>query len=760
MTITGRNGLHRLLATSAIALCAPQAAAQPMAATAANAATVPASDEIIVTANRRNQSDLAVAAAVTAISAEMLDLAVVRDTQDLARLAPGLIVTTAASEATAATIRLRGIGTSGTNLGLEGSVGVFVDGVYRARSGIALADLFDLAQVEVLRGPQGTLFGKNTTAGALLIQTRAPSYDWDGEIVAAYGNRDTVRVMGAVGGPIVADKAAFRLAAVYNRRDGYLDDVGTGLLVNDRDRYALRAQLRLDPSENVSIRLIADLSNKQEQCCGAKVTQNGTRAPIIRALGGFVPTQFEDYTTASNRRYEADVREWGLSGQVDVSFGAAQWSTILSWRDFSSNRNTDSDFTNVDLLNTPFEDTKDRLFTAETTLKGTAGPVEWLVGGFLFDQQTRQSSAIVFGTQLARFFQLSFPASAPLLGGLYPVGGGDTARDFTQQAVGWSVFTHNIITLAPGLKATAGLRYLREEKDGTGRFAFNSPACGRAGVPLGAQQLCPTPNFDSSFDDGKLVGSAALSWEPRRNTLIYASFSRGYKAGGLNLDRTGGLAGDVGATFLPEEVDSYELGAKGQFLDGRARLAVTLFSANISNFQQNAFNGLAFTVSNAAEVRSRGVEIEATLRPVNWLSFTNSVIYNEATYGEATATVALRGRQIVNAPEWTWQSQLQFERPIGKSGWSTIWAANLRLLSDINTSVGLIPEANQDGYVLLGGRIGVRSPGGTWDISAFAQNLTNQYYRSIVFAAVLQPGTFNAYVGEPRTFGIEVRRPF
>ena len=716
--------------------------------------------DIVVTANRRAQTDLEVPAAVTAISAELLNQAVVRDTQDLTRVAPGLIITTAASEATAATIRMRGIGTSGTNLGLEGSVGVFVDGVYRARSGIALQELFDIAQVDVLRGPQGTLFGKNTTAGALLIQTRAPGYSWDGEMALAYGNFDTVRVMGAVGGPIVDDRVAFRVAGVYNRRDGYLDDVGTGRQVNDRDRYALRAQLRFDPSEDVSIRLIADHSRKQEQCCAATVIQNGTRAPIIRAMGGFVPTDFTDYTTASNRPYQADTREWGLSAQADVQLGAVEWTSILSWRDFTSSRSSDGDFTNIDLIVTPFEDTSDRFLTVETTLRGQLGPVDWLVGAFLFDQQTRQDSAIVYGADLARFFQRAFPASAPLLGGLYPVGGGDTMRNFHQDSTGWSVFTHNIITLAPGLKATVGLRYLQEDKSGSGRFAFNSPACGRPGVPLGAQQLCPTPDFDSSFKDDHVVGTGVLSWEPTQDALVYASFSRGYKAGGLNLDRTGGLAGAAGSTFLPEEVDSYEIGAKGRFLDGKARLAITLFTADITNFQQNAFTGTAFTISNAAEVRSRGVELEATLRPTDWLTFGNTLIYNEATYGDTTEPAAVRGRQIVNAPEWTWQSQLSADQPLGRGGWLLRWSANLRLLSDINTSVALIPQAEQDGYVVLGGRVALLSPDERWELSAFAQNLTNQYFRTIVFAGVLQPGTFNSYVGEPRMVGLEARMRF
>lgn len=716
--------------------------------------------DIIVTANRRDQSDLSVAAAVTALSAEMLEQAIIRDTQDLTQLAPGLVITTATSEATAATIRLRGIGTSGTNLGLEGSVGVFVDNIYRARSGIALGDLFDVAQVEVLRGPQGTLFGKNTTAGALLVQTRAPTYDWNGEVQAAYGNRDSLRLMGALGGVIVEDKVAFRVSGVVTRRDGFLEDRGTGLQVNDRDRFALRGQLLLDPTDRVSIRLIADYSRKQEQCCAAIVTQNGGRAPAIAALGGFVPTAFDEYVVASNRRYQADTREWGLSSQIDVRFDKAQWTTLLSWRDFTSARNTDSDFTSADLLNTPFEDTSDRFFTAETTLKGTAGPVDWLVGGFLFDQQTDQSSAILFGRDLERFLQLSFPAAATRLVGLYPQGGGDTQRNFTQSAFGWSLFTHNIVTIIPDVKATLGLRYLKEDKEGSGRFAFNSPACGRVGVPVGAQLLCPTPDFDSRFEDEQVIGTAGLSWEPAPGALLYANFSRGYKAGGLNLDRTGGLAGAAGATFLPEEIDSYEVGAKARLLGGKARVALTLFTSDITNFQQNAFTGTAFTISNAAEVRSRGVEFETTLRPVPWLSFANSVIYNEATYGEATANAALRGRQIVNAPKWTWQSQFMIERPVGKGGWTTQWAANMRMISDVNTSVALQPEAEEDGYFLLGGRIGLRSPDDSFDVSLFAQNLTNTFYRTIIFAGVLQPGTFNAYVGEPRHYGVEARVRF
>lgn len=747
---------HFRFGASVIALTAWPAVAQTAPAPAAASQS---EEDIVVTATRRDQSLTSVPVAVTALSGEDLDAAVVRDTQDLARLAPGLLITTAASEATAATIRLRGIGTSGTNLGLEGSVGVFVDGVYRARSGIALADLYDVAQVEVLRGPQATLFGKNTTAGALIVRTKAPTFDWEGEAQASYGNRDAVRIMGAVGGP-VSERVAFRVSGVLNKRDGYLRDVATGADANDRDRYAVRGQLRWEASPDVSFRLIADYSRKREACCGATVIANGARAPIIRALGGFVPTVLDNYEIADSRRFAANTREWGVSGQADVRLDGIAWSTILSYRDFRSARGADSDFTNLDLINTPFEDTRDRFFTAETTLRGRLGPIDWLVGAFYFDQQTGQQSAITYGADLARFFQRVFPAQALLLAPLYPVGGGDTQRNFRQSSHGWSVFTHNIVELLPGIKATIGLRYLEEDKTGSGRFRFNSPSCGRAGVPVGAQQLCPTPDFDSRFRDSKLVGTAGLSYEPSATTLAYASYSRGYKAGGLNLDRTAGLAGPAGSTFLPEEIDSYEAGVKGRFLQGKLRLGVTLFKATVKNFQQNAFTGVAFAISNAAEVNTKGVEVETSLQPARWIGFNASIVYNDAVYGSETQDSTLRGRQIVNAPKWTIQNQLRLEAPVSGRGWRPYADINARLLSDLNTSVSLIPQAEQDGYVLIGGRVGIRSGDGRWDLSAFAQNLTNQYYRTIVFAGVLQPGTFNAYVGEPRSWGVELRARF
>lgn len=731
----------------ATAQTAPTAQAEPATA-------------IVITASRRSQTVDTVPMAVTALSADAMDAAAIRDTQDLTRLAPGLVITVGGAEATSSTIRLRGVGTSGSNLGLEGSVGVFVDGVYLSRQGIALSELHDISQVEVLRGPQGTLFGKNVSAGALLIQTRQPGFQRDAQVSASLGERNARRVTFVYGDSLIEDNVAYRISGVVNKRDGYLKDVGTGEKYNDRNRASVRGQLLVRPSADISLRLIADYAEKNEHCCAATTIVNGSRTPIITSLGGFVPADPYGLDVAANGGFTAKTRESGLSAQAVVNRGALTWKTTLSYRDYKSLRAGDAaDYINLDLLKFPGEDTRERFTTAETTLRGEAGRLDWLVGAYYFRQKTDQASSLVYGADLARFFQRVFPTQATLLAPLYPVGGGDTSRNFFQSASGTSVFTHNIVSLAEGWKATLGGRALSESKDGGGRFTFNSPSC-RTGVPAGAQSLCPVPNFDSAFKDKTSVGTAALSYEPRRNAIVYAGYSRGYKAGGINLDRSAGVGGAAGGTFQPEIVDSYEAGAKASFLQGTARVSVTYFTANIRNFQQNAFNGTSFVISNAAEVKSKGVEIEAGWRPLQWLSLSTSVLSNSAVYGPATADAALRGRQIVNAPKRMWQNQVEVEHPWSQAGLRTFFNLNTRQQSDVNTSTSLVAEAEQKGYTLVGARFGVRGLRGDWEVSAFGQNLTNMYYRTIVFAGTAQPGTYQAFIGEPRTVGLEAKLRF
>jgi outer membrane receptor protein involved in Fe transport len=715
--------------------------------------------EIVVTAQRRAQRLDTIAAPVTQLSAESLELAAVRDTQDLIRLAPSLVITTAASEQTNAVIRLRGVGTSGGNLGLEGSVGVFVDGFYRARSGIALSELYDVQSIEVLRGPQGTLFGKNTTAGAILVNNRAPNFKLAGYAEAVVQNREGIRLNGALNAPVVDDLLAVRLSGVFNRRDGFLDDVGLNRDMNNRDRFSLRGQLLFTPATNARFRVIADYAEKNENCCAAPYVALGSRAPIIAALGGFVPTDLESYQTGSSVLTRAASKEWGLTfdGQVDLGF--AEWRTLLSWRDFRSDRSGDADFNTLDLVRIPFEHTRDRFFTAEMTLSGKVGPLDWLVGAFAFDQQTRQQSASVYGADLERFLLAVFPAQANTIRGNYPAGTGAIDRRLSQSSNGFSFFTHNIIEVLPHLKLTLGLRWLREDKNGSGRFLSDGPNCTRAGVPQNLRLLCASPEYNAIFTDEAVVGTAGIAYELSPRSVVHVTWSRGYKAGGINLDPSAGLGPAAGLTFEPETVDNIEIGARYRTADGKASLAMSLFQADFVNFQQNAFDGQQSIISNAAEVRSRGIELEAALNPARGITFDTSLVWNLAKYGQATVPANLVGRRIVNAPEWIWQAQASIEQPLADRLFGFA-SANVRLQSDLNTAVNLAPAAEQDGYVVFGGRIGLRDSQRRWEISAFAQNLGNAYFRQIVFASVLQPGSFNAFLGEPRSFGIETRFRF
>ena len=483
------------------------------------------------------------------------------------------------------------------------------------------------------------------------------------------------------------------------------------------------------------------------------------RAPIIAALGGFVPADLESLEAASSVLTCATSREWGLSFDGEVDLGFAQWRTLLSFRDFRSDRSGDSDFNSLDIVQLPFEDTRDRFFTAEMTLAGVVGRLDWLVGAFAFDQDTRQASASVYGADLEAFLLRVFPAQAGNIRGNFPAGRGAIDRRLTQRSKGVSLFTHNFLEVADGLRLIGGLRWLREEKDGSGRFVSNGPICTRPGVPAGLRLLCQTPDYNAEFSDSAVVGTAGITYAPSPRAMVHFTWSRGYKAGGLNLDPSAGLGPAANLDFEPEEVENFELGARYRSADRKATLSLTLFQSDISNFQQNAFDGQQPIISNAAEVRSRGVEFEAALRPAEGIVLDTALTWNEATYGEATTPATLIGQQIVNAPEWIWQAQATGERPLSDRLVGFV-SGNLRLQSDIRTAVNLAPESEQDGYVLLGGRAGLRDPRRRWELSAFAQNLANQYFRQIVFASVLQPGSFNAFLGEPRTYGVELRWRF
>jgi iron complex outermembrane recepter protein len=402
-------------------------------ATPAAAEEENANDEIVVTAQGRKQLLSDVPVAISAVTAETLQNSGANDIRQLNQVAPSLLVSSTGSEANGSA-RIRGIGTVGDNPGLESSVPVFIDGVYRSRSGIGLNELGEIERVEVQRGPQGTLGGRNSSAGLISIYSKKPEFTFGGSGELTYGNYDFMRATTSFTGPIT-EQLAFRVDGVYVKRDGFYRDDQNGRDVNNRDRYFLRGQLLFEPSDALTIRLIADYTKRTEECCAATyvdqtvnqyignlnnpstvgVAATPTTNNIInvlrdlgQGLGAFNQGYGRNISVSPNRSFFGKTKDYGFSGQIDYDFGNATLTSITAYRQYRSGQGSDTDYGEVDILyRTPSDDVYRQFhtFTQELRLQGEAfgGKLDWLVGGFYANEKLTVRDNLRFGNQYGRF---------------------------------------------------------------------------------------------------------------------------------------------------------------------------------------------------------------------------------------------------------------------------------------------------------------------------------------------------------------------
>ena len=408
---------YELLAASAITLLAatPSFAqtgvtTTPPAATATqdtpaapltDADTSNNNDDIIVTATKREKTLLDTPVAVSVTSGATIEQAQIRDLKDLQSVVPSLRVNQLQSSANTNFI-IRGFGNGANNAGIEPSVGVFIDGVYRSRSASQIADLPNLKRVEVLRGPQSTLFGKNASAGIISIVTADPAFKFGGSAEATYGNYNAVVLKGVVTGPIT-DTIAFSLGGNYNRRDGYAYDARQNKAVNDRNRYGVRGQLLFQPNSDFKLRLIGDYDKIDENCCVAGNIINGPTGAIVNALAGGVGIDAQNlfsYRVYNNFLSSNVIENYGGSVQADYNLGKFALTSITSYREIKSDTNQDSDFTGADIIGSNAQQLGIHTFTQELRLASDFdGPFNFLLGGFYFNEKINQKNQITFGTQ-------------------------------------------------------------------------------------------------------------------------------------------------------------------------------------------------------------------------------------------------------------------------------------------------------------------------------------------------------------------------
>lgn len=574
--VAGIAGSTRIALIGGVALAALVAPAQAQAvqeaAQAAQEEAQPAPDaaapeatgnEIVVTATKREQTLQDVPVAVTVTTAQTIERAQIRDIRDLSTVVPSLRVNTLQSSANT-NFYIRGFGNGANNAGIEPSVGLFVDGVYRSRSASMIADLPDVQRIEVLRGPQSTLFGKNASAGVISLVTKQPQYQLGGNLEASYGNYNAVVVKGYVTGPLGENLAA-SLAGGYNKRDGYVRDLGTNTRTNERNRWFTRGQLLFEPSSDLKIRLIGDYSRIDENCCAVVNLQPSPppgptqiiTAPV--AFGG-LGAQVNDYrnpfadVTYSNLPSTNKIDNWGFSGQVDYNMGLLKLTSITAYRKTKAITNQDSDFTSADLLSRNYQDLRIDTFTQE--LRATTdwdGPLNVLVGAFYFNEKINQSNELFLGSQFRPYadglikgatqgaFNVgslnptkdielilggldalaagTFPATAGRYVGQFFGNGRGLTEAYSLKDDNFSIFTQFDFKATDRLTLTGGVNYTHDSK----RFVTNV---------LPSTETFSTINFDSpnyaSLRNKLLLGGALqqAGIDPN-NTAAVTAFATG-----------------------------------------------------------------------------------------------------------------------------------------------------------------------------------------------------------------------------------------
>ena len=627
------------------------------------------------------------------------------DIKDLALLTPGLTVTSTSSEAST-TARIRGIGTVGDNPGLESSVGVVIDGVSRPRNGVGFGDLGDVDRIEVLKGPQGTLFGQSTSAGVINIITAEPSFKFGANAEFTAGNYGSYGGSAQVTGPLFGDMLAGSLYVADRQRDGYFDvNTGPGPRTstsdNNRDFYTIRGQLLAKPIENLTLRFIADYSHRDEQCCAAVIVRpSQSPAPnlgnnLVAALGGTDGNPNDPYARNANlnRPDLQDITDGGVSLQADYKLPSlnATITSITSYRNWKDSGGFDADFSTADLVYLPTGDansTDFRDISQELRFAGTVGNLDYLVGGYYANQELRQNTEILAGTQLDPYLGLLFSSlvtGAPdpnflrtgltfpfIPGGASIPGNTGSIDQYRQREDTYAVFTNETYHATDKFELNLGLRYTDDEKvlNTASSNIGGGASCARANAafnilngvePAAAAQLAGvnetlclpflSPGYNNYSDhqsegEQEFSGTFKMTYRIDPHVLVYTSYARGYKPGGFNLDRVECTVGQPGCTpgsaavvtpindtgFGPEFNNSFEVGEKATLLNRKLLLNATLFYQEFTNFQLNTFTGLVFVVDSVPKIHSQGVDTDFVWLPIHNLSFQGGLTIADTRY--------------------------------------------------------------------------------------------------------------------------------
>lgn len=783
----------RYLSATAI-LATGQAHAQQAVALAAaeTAAAAPETDnaqvgDIVVTARYRKESAQKVPIGITSLPAEQIDNEGAFNLKQVVQQLPSLNIQGISGRNQ--TITIRGIGTNagGTNDGLEQGVGLYVDGVYRPRTGSVITDLIDVESIQLLRGPQGTLFGKNTVAGAIDIRTREPIFGNEARAELSYGNYNYLRGYLSLNST-VGDDLAFRISYLRTQRDGLIDNTVYHRDWDGLDNHSARLDIVYKPTTNFKFRLIADYSVQTGDVgfyslAGVLPTTlangNQVRGFYGRAADvGYTPIAIDPFA----RRVDIDSSQhdrmpsWGVQGRADWTLGGTTLTSITAYRNWKWIPNYDGDQTGANVLTESIVDTKQQQFSQELR---TASPgnqtIDYTGGLYFFWQKADDLQVTGYGRDAAGWLTTAntptalvstLPSAA--LDGLI---GYAHVVPVTYSYAAYGQATWNV---SPVFRLTGGLRFTYEHKTGSydgyagGTTAPLSSFATALQATVAARRaaLAPTASYGGSKDTKNLSGTAIAAYDLSAGLHAYASYSRGYKSPGINLVAP---ANGIDVFVRPEKVDDYELGLKSRLFGGKLEVNLALFWTDDSDYQANFVNTnvtpVVGYITNVGKLRSRGVEVDARANPLDGLTLTFAGAYDNAYYVQYRnapapyltsylGVVDLSGRPASGQPKWALTGAAEYVRKGGSADVYLGGDASYR--TGFYAAVNLDPYSHVAGYSLFGLHAGVRRPDAHWDVSVWVRNLFDKdYYNTKAVSSTY--GVVYGALGEPRTFGLTLR---
>lgn len=747
-------------------------------------------DEIIVTATKRAESIQDVPISISAYGADFIEESGVQDLRDIALYSPNFTIANS-SQLSNNRIAIRGVGSVG-NAGIEPSVGVFIDGVYYPRPGSVIGNLMDVQAVEVLRGPQGTLFGRNTPMGALNVRTKDPSFNgFEGVYELGFGSQNAKKVGATVNVPLGENTAA-RLSGQYTDRDGFGKNLISGETFGDRRDINLRGKLLFEPQDNFSIKLTADYSDIDSE--GQSVEYlNDTDSPNLRGtlnnLIGLDPTLTVngsdlltddpfDHDVYQDHRDDLNDQQWGLSAEVTYELASGH-----ELKSITAKRNWEADYFEsairlpIQLFPRISDYTNDTFSQEIQLLSPTGGAFDYLIGGFYYKEDYKISQDFNLGSEFCTpvvfgvLFQQLVPAALNGVGPFAAAGPapslavaqqraqaaagaqagacdagqqvGASDSDFDQELESIAIFGQGTWHASDQLSFTLGGRYTDDDKTANFTNIVNNPFVIGLSVRDNESQLDLDVD-EFGFDSSQFTYFANASYDVSDDVMVFATTSTGYKSGGFNTDGTFPALTRQQRIFGPEDTTNYELGIKSTLADGRAQLNVTAFRTDIDGFQDRAFDGLSFITRNVGSLRQQGIEIDGMFKPVEQLSFMGGMSYLDSEFTDYTnasplpggAPQDLTGERNHFSPKFQGSLVADWTDEINAFGGSLYFLrGEVQTVGEQNIggNTNLNPQTEQDSYSLLNARVGLRADDDRWEFNVWGKNLSDKGYCMVLF---------------------------